>query len=50
MADAVDEGIFCKTVLEEVFGLETGSMPMTVVTDSLSLEKTMNGTGVMKDK
>ena len=41
MMDVIDEGYFCKALLEDVLGLQRGKLKVAVATGSLNLE---NGT------
>ena len=50
MADAVEEGFHCKTMIENIYGLIQGSINMAVITDSQSLQKAMNSCSVIKDR
>ena len=48
--DAVDEGGFCRALMEEVLGLQKGDMDLVVVTDSNSLHEALGTTGNIKDR
>ena len=50
MMDTIDEGFFCRALMEEILGIGDNSIALAAVTDSKSLEEVVKSTGQLKDK